>query len=477
MLFNNEFIKKLIPKAIISGQISKKPSVKIDSRLCQKGDIFFALEGKVQNGHDFISNAIENGADTVVINDKNSNLEKGLKSADINIIIVPDTLEALIDLAKGWRNQFELKIIGITGSVGKTTTKEMIASILNLNKTNYLASQGNYNTLIGVSITLFNLRTDHQVALIEMGISRRGEMAKLVDLVRPNTSLITYLAHSHVSGLGSLSDISLEKRAIFNNFKPENIGIINGDQALLSGVAYNHPVIRFGSKTTNQVQCRKVRIDSQGANFLIKIYNKKYNIFLKHGNLGTVNNALAATALATTLGINHQIIVQALNLPLEIKGRYQFKELANKRGSIIDDCYNANPESMLNSILAFEAIKTSDRKIAVLGDMNELGIDSPYWHKQIGRFFKKAPSIDKVILVGQMIKYAKENIPLSKEIAYYQTWQEAAKDLQNEREKVLVLAKASTYGYTKGLVELVNFLTEENLLNNQNVKKDKAVSK
>ena len=92
MLFNNEFIKKLIPKATISGQISKKPSVKIDSRLCQKGDIFFALEGKVQNGHDFISNAIENGADTVVINDKNSNLEKGLKSADINIIIVPDTL-------------------------------------------------------------------------------------------------------------------------------------------------------------------------------------------------------------------------------------------------------------------------------------------------------------------------------------------------------------------------------------------------
>ena len=225
------------------------------------------------------------------------------------------------------------------------------------------------------------------------------------------------------------------------------------------------------------MQCRKVRIDSQGANFLIKIYNKKYNVFLKHGNHGTVNNALAATALATTLGINHQIIVQALNLPLEIKGRYQFKELANKRGSIIDDCYNANPESMLNSILAFEAIKTSDRKIAVLGDMNELGIDSPYWHKQIGRFFKKAPSIDKVILVGQMIKYAKENIPLSKEIAYYQTWQEAAKDLQNEREKVLVLAKASTYGYTKGLVELVSFLTEENLLNNQNVKKDKAVSK
>ena len=109
--------------------------------------------------------------------------------------------------------------------------------------------------------------------------------------------------------------------------------------------------------------------------------------------------------------------------------------------------------------------------------MNELGIDSPYWHKQIGRFFKKAPSIDKVILVGQMIKYAKENIPLSKEIAYYQTWQEAAKDLQNEREKVLVLAKDSTYGYTKGLVELVSFLTEENLLNNQNVKKDKAVSK
>ena len=457
MFFNNDFIKKIIPEVIVSGLVSKIPEVAVDSRICKKGDIFFALKGKEKNGHDFALEAIANGADVVVIDQEHSHLEKSFTAAEVVVIIVPDTYLALVSLAKAWRQQFDIKFVGITGSVGKTTTKEILASICRLNKFNCLVSSGNYNTEVGLAITLFKLRLEHQLAILEMGISQRGEMAKLVDLVNPDIAAITALAHSHVAGLGSITDISIEKRTIFSNFKPDNIGIVNGDHPLLGSTGYTHPVVRFGSKTTNQIQARKVRVDSYGAKFLIKLYKNKYDIFIKHGNLATINNAIAAASVAKVLGIPDKIIIEALNTEFEIKGRFQFKEIP--KGLLIDDCYNANPESMKNALLAFEAIKTSDRKIAILGDMNELGIDSPYWHRQVGRVLRKTSSIDKIFLVGNMIKHAQETMPLSQEFVCLEKWQDVLRELEKEDKSVLLLIKGSTYGYTRGLAELVNYLT------------------
>lgn len=461
MFFNNEFLKKVIPNVEIFGSINKSPEIEVDSRRCKKGDIFFALKGNQLDGHDFILDAIANGADVIVIDTEHAHLRRGLVNTDIAVVVVPDTYQALLDLAKAWRQSFDLQVIGITGSVGKTTTKEMVVEILKNSRSKFVYSAGNFNTMIGAALTIFKMRKEHQYAIFELGINQRGEMANLVDMVNPTIAAITFIAHSHVSGLGSLSDIAIEKRTIFKNFTEKSIGIVNGDQQLIGCVGYNHPVVKFGTKTTNQIQARKIKVDSNGVKFILKLYKNKYDILIENGNYGSVNNACAAASIAKTLNIPDAVITSSLQKIAPIKGRFEFKNFGNGRGTLIDDCYNANPESMKNAIHAFDAIKTTSKKIAILGDMNELGIDSPYWHRQVGRFLRKAPSVEHVVLVGKMISYAQETLPQANVICY-QTWQEAFDYIQNESSPLLLLIKGSTYGYTKGLCELVQALTETN---------------
>jgi UDP-N-acetylmuramoyl-tripeptide--D-alanyl-D-alanine ligase len=461
MFFNNEFLKKVIPSVEIFGSINKSPEIVVDSRLCKKGDIFVALKGNQLDGHDFILDAIANGADVILIDHDHVHLRRSLVSTEIAVVVVPDTHEALLVLAKAWRQRFDLQVIGITGSVGKTTTKEMVVEILKNSEAKFVYSAGNLNTMIGAALTIFKIRKEHQYAIMELGINQRGEMANLVDMVNPTIAAITFIAHSHVSGLGSLSDIAIEKRTIFKNFTEKSIGIVNGDQQLIGCVGYNHPVVKFGTKTTNQIQARKIKVDSKGVRFVLKLYKHKYDILIENGNHGSVNNACAAASIAKTLSIPDAVIISSLQKTSPITGRFEFKNLSNGRGTLIDDCYNANPESMKNAIHAFEAIKTSNKKIAILGDMNELGIDSPYWHRQVGRFLRKAPSVEHVVLVGKMINYAQETLPQAN-VVCYQTWQEALNYLQNETTPLLLLIKGSTYGYTKGLCELVQALTDAN---------------
>ena len=184
------------------------------------------------------------------------NLEKeaALKSLDpaamkkLSIILVPDTRDALIALATAWRAQFSVPVIGITGSIGKTSTKEMLANILRLQGMNILVSQGNQNTALGLSMNILQMNAEHEVAIFEMGVSKRGEMGRMAALVKPTTAIITAIGHSHMEGLGSLADIASEKREIFKYFKENNIGIINGDLPILANIAYNHPMLNLVAK-------------------------------------------------------------------------------------------------------------------------------------------------------------------------------------------------------------------------------------
>ncbi len=253
------------------------------------------------------------------------------------ILAVPNPLQALIQLATVWRAQFTYPVVGITGSVGKTSTKEMIANILTLNDMPIIASHGNQNTNIGLSLNMLRMRSAHKAAIFELGISKRGEMAQLAAIVKPTTAIITNIGHQHMDGLGSLQDIALEKRDIFKYFAEENIGIINGDQSILSHVSYPHPVIRFGSKTTNQIQARKIRVNGSHINFVLKIYKKKYNIILDQPHMGSVFNALAATAAAHLLGVPEEIIVKGIQRPLVVAGRFEQRPLKFAKGSLIND--------------------------------------------------------------------------------------------------------------------------------------------
>jgi len=447
MLFNEHFIKTTIPDAVIIGTTFPDDiSFSIDSRTVQQGDIFLALEGATVDGHDYVRDALAKGAAGVMV--CASKKDKAFAAYDVSalkdklIIVVPDTLKAFIALASAWRAQFEYPVIAVTGSIGKTTTKEMIASIVNAHGMSYIASQGNQNTRIGVSLTIFKMRPTHQVAIFELGINRRGEMAHLVDILRPTTGVITAIGHSHMEGLGSLTDIALEKRDIFKYFNEKSIGIINGDQPVLANVGYNHPVVKFGSKTINQIQARKINCENNQASFILKIYKEKVPMVMQNTHVGRIFNALAATAVAHLLGIPTATIVKGILACNTVSGRFEQRQLAGVKGSLIDDCYNASPESMKAALTAFEQIDTPAQKVAVLGDMLELGVNSPFWHRQLGRFLRKVPSLRKVILVGDMVKWTKKTIPMGVQVEHVPSWQEAIKKIDpmvKEHESVILI--------------------------------------
>lgn len=462
MLFDEHFIQGVVPGAVIlQKKIPADPVFCVDSRVLEKGNIFVALPGAQCDGHDFVLDVLKKGAGGAIISHEKKDLIKKLQDpayAHTFIMAVPDTLDALTRLAVAWRAQFSYPVLAITGSVGKTSTKERIAAILDAHEMPYVASQKNYNTRIGVALTMLRMRTHHKVALVEVGISQRGEMAELAKLLSPTAGLITCIGHSHMEGLGTLADIAQEKRDLFKYFTGDSIGIINGDQPVLSRVGYAHPVIKFGTKTINQVQARKISVRNGTASFILKLYKEKYRIVLGQMHDGVVNNCLAAAAAAHLLGVPHEVIVKGLHTQITVSGRFEKRALKGHNGYMINDSYNANPESMKSAILAFQKIDASAEKIAVLGDMLELGANSAFWHRQLGRFLRKAPSLKHVILVGSMVSWTKKTLPVWVSAEIVPTWQDAAELLKKRlQDDALVLVKGS---HGMGLTNLVNHLSD-----------------
>ena len=463
MRFDEQFIREALSQVdIVGSKTLHEPQFSIDTRTLQAGDIFVALKGVNHDGHDFIADAFAKGAAGALVATEKKDVLSKIDQKKVNeslVLLVPDVLKALVDLAHAWRARFDYPVIAITGSVGKTTTKAILSHILERNGTPHVASQENQNTLIGASLNLLRMRAEHKAAIIEVGVNKRGEMAQLAKLVVPTTAIITNVGHCHMEGLGSFNDVAAEKRAVFSCFSEDSIGIVNGDQPLLAQVAYPHPVIKFGSKTTNQIQARKIVMNNTQTNFVLKIYRKKYQVKLLKAHRGAVENSLAATAAAHLLGVSDEVIVKAIQEPLRVVGRFEERNLKAAQGTLIDDCYNANPESMKAALLAFQRMETEATKIAVLGDMLELGVNSPFWHRQLGRFLRKVPSLERVILVGDMIQWTKKTVPAGLTVDVVPTWHEAVEKLKgclNQESVVLVKGSLGV-----GLKNLVDTFTEE----------------
>lgn len=457
MILDERFIKNVIPDAYIIGKIPHDISFSVDSRTIRPKELFIAIPGMHVDGHDYIVHALKNDACGIMIQKDKEFLINTIQSLlqDKVVIVVQDTCRALLELAAAWRSQFTFPVIAITGSVGKTSTKELLAAILRQYNKKCLISEGNQNTRIGASLNMLKMRSSHEVAIFEVGVNKRGEMAELAHIIRPTTALITTIGHSHMEGLGSLQDIALEKRDIFKFFSEESIGIINGDVPILSHVSYSHPVVKFGSKTTNQIQARKIRIAGSHISFILKIYKEKYSVILKQPHTGAVLNALAATAAAHLLEVPSSVIVQVIQDSVPVAGRFEQCTLyKGKGGIVINDCYNANPESMKAALLALQQIETNAQKIAVLGDMLELGVNSPFWHRQLGRFLRKVPSLKHVILVGSLVHWTKRTAPVGLKVDMVATWQDAVKKLEEKLDQEsVVLVKGSR---AMGLRNLVN---------------------
>ena len=370
--------------------------------------------------------------------------------------MVPDTKAALIKLATAWRSFFTIPIIGITGSIGKTTTKEMLANILRLHGMKCTVSQGNQNTAIGVAMNILRIKADDTVGIFEMGISKRGEMAHMAEIAKPTCGIITTIGHSHMEGLGSLGDIANEKRDIFKFFKPENIGIINGDLPLLATISYNHPVVKCGLKTTNQVQGRKIQTNNHRTTFVLKLYKERLKISLDTNHTGRVMSALACAAAAYLLNVPSETIVAGIEKQLTISGRFESTKLKAAKGILINDCYNASPESMKAALLAFEKVESKGQKIAVLGDMLELGVNTPFWHRQLGRLLRKVPSLNHVVLVGDHVKWTKATVPMGITYEHVPSWKEAIDALKKrlDREAAVLVKASNGMQLSKLVVEL-----------------------
>lgn len=461
MRFDEHFLQGAIPEAtfVYKGAV-EEPQLSIDTRTLGAGDIFVALKGSSNDGHEYVHEAIHKGATGLILDQEKKSVLDTVdqkKLQQMLVILVPDTLKALLALAYAWRREFTGKVVAITGSVGKTTTKEMVQNILSLHGMSYYCAYGNQNTLLGAAVNMLGLRSTHEAAIFELGIGKRGQMSALVDLVRPDIAVITNVGHAHMEGLGSLQDIALEKRDVFKLFTEKHIGIVNGDQPLLSQVAYMHPVIKFGTKTINQIQARKINISGKSISFVLKLYKEKFPIQLTHVHEGSIFNSLAAAAVAHLLQIPSAVIARGIAIPVIIAGRFQQLPLKQARGIIINDCYNANPESMKASLLAFQHFETHDQKIAILGDMLELGINAPFWHRQLGRFLRKIPSLKHLILVGKMVHWTEQTVPVGITVEVVPSWQEAQKALEKYLiNESVIFVKGSQ---SMGLDNLVTSLT------------------
>lgn len=483
MIYEQDFLTQILKNAeFITYNISLEQffiqkeitGFDIDSRSVNKNEIFIALEGQKVDGHNFIEQALSRNILGLIINkNKKYLLDKIDKNLLENklIILVQNSLQALKDLAHAWRAQFNFPIIGITGSVGKTTTKNIISNIFAQAGISCFTSYKNQNAILGLCLNILKLRSFHKFGIFEMGISHIGEMEELAGVLRPDIGIITYISPAHTQGLVDIKTILQEKLKIFSFFKQDNIAIIYGDKEIIKNACNNFPVITFGKKTSNNIQARKIKaVENQDkltkfnnikAHFTLKIYNQKYPVLLQEFHDGLINNALAAAAVTSYLQINPFFIIKGIESYQNIDGRFEKIKLKNNMGLIINDCYNANPESMKAAIKAFSLIKNPGQKIAILGDMLELGQSAINWHKKIGSFLQKYNKIDTLVLVGENAKLIAKTAPTDILKFNAQNWQEAQEILNNIlnnnklNNKNLILLKAS---HSMGLENIVNGL-------------------
>jgi len=366
--------------------------VVIDSRKIEKDGIFIATKGERVDGHDFISRVAEKGALGVVC-------EKAPCDCDIPYILVKDSFAALKMIAEYYRKQLCVKVVGITGSVGKTSTKEFIAGVLQ-QKYSVLKTKGNFNNEVGLPLTVLSIRKEHQVAVLEMGISDFGEMHRLSKIARPDICVITNIGQCHLENLGSREGILKAKSEIFDFMNPEGDIFVNGDDDMLFGAkpkTAKQPV-HFGMEPANEIYASDVvNKGLLGSDAVIHMGMQVFPVEIPLPGSHMVYNALAAAAVGNCLGLTKEEMKEGIATVEAVGGRSHVIALPSR--TIIDDCYNANPVSVKAAIdLLTMAV---GRKVAILGDMFELGTNEKELHGEIGAYAAEK-NIDVLICVGNL---------------------------------------------------------------------------
>ena len=415
-----------------------------DTRTIQNGDIYIGIKGENFDGNKFWKQALDNGAVGVIIQDVEVSTEELEAYKDKTVIKVEDTLKALYEIAKYKRSLYDIPVVAITGSVGKTSTKDIIASVVS---TQYktLKTEGNNNNNIGLPLTILKLK-DHEALVVEMGMNHFGEISLLTDIAKPTLAVITNIGTSHIGNLGSRENILKAKLEILEGMKIPKI-IINNDNDLLHNW-YNEnseklEIHTFGIENNSEVMGQDIKMKEESSEFTAVTDSKETNIKVPVGGEHFVYNALCAMTVGKVLNISVDKIQYGIESFELTKKRMDIKKLENG-AIIINDAYNASFESMKVS-LEFLANHTGERKIAVLGDMFELGEYSEELHRKVGKEVVKN-NIDMLICAGENAKYIIEEAKKSGKIETYfmHNNEEIVEKLSQElRNGDVVLVKAS----------------------------------
>lgn len=413
--------------------------VAIDSRKVEADFLFVPIKGARVDGHTFIPQVMESGALCTLT-------EQPLSDVSFPWIQVPSTADALRDIAAFYRNSLDIKVVGITGSVGKTSTKETIASVLS-QKYRILKTEGNYNNEIGLPLTVFQIRPEHQVAVLEMGIDHFGEMHRLASVSQPDICVITNIGLAHMENLGSRDGILKAKTEVFDHLKPDATVILNGDDDKLctvSQVQGKAPVF-FGLDSSRDAWADGIEnLGLRGTRCTLHLPAGDVRVHIPLPGEHMVYNALAGACTGLALGLSLEEIREGLATLRTIAGRSNLIDTGSLL--IIDDCYNASPASMKSSL---DVLATAEgRKVAVMGDMFELGPGERELHYNTGVYAARK-GIDVICCIGCLSRSTWEGARSQRtadsgSVLYFETRDEFLDKMKNVIQKGdTVLVKAS----------------------------------
>lgn len=391
-MFDLERVARIVGGRICGNKLNcSLSSVSTDSRNLEQGALFIPLKGERFDGHDYISQAVKNGAAACIS-------EEFIEGLSVPVVCVEDSLKALGVIAATYRLQLNGPLIGITGSAGKTTTKEMLASILSQVAPG-LKTAGNFNNLIGLPLTLMQLKQSHKWAVIEMGTSALGEIERLTEIAQPTIGIITNIGAAHLETLHGLDGVARAKGELFAGLQG-GTAVVNIDDERVACLPLANGVKRltYGLSSEAQVRAEKISTGSDDVCFSLVLEENALPVRLALPGRHNVMNALAAATAAFELKVSAEKIVAGLESFVPAQGRMNLFPLTCG-GQLLDDSYNSNPMSASAALDALQALKGQGRRVAILGDMLELGVQAPLLHREIGT--KAATVTDRLIAVGR----------------------------------------------------------------------------
>lgn len=434
---------------------------KKDTREVEQGDTYVGIKGENFNGSNFFEKAFELGANACIVQDIEISEKVIEKYQNKTIIKVKDCLEAVQKIARFKREGYDIPVIGVTGSVGKTSTKDIIASVL-AQKYKTLKTEGNYNNHLGVPLTLLRLK-NHEAAVVEMGMNHLGEISKLTNIARPTMSVITNVGTSHIGELGSRENILKAKLEILEGMKEEAPIAINNDNDMLHNwymVNQNkRKIMTFGIENESDIMAKNIVATDEGSKFTVNIDGNDYEVEINVGGKHFIINSLCAICVGLQNNIEMEKIIEGIKEFKLTKRRMEIKDGINN-SKVINDSYNASYDSMKAAIEYLGEIK-ANKRIAVLGDMLELGNFEKELHEKVGEEVYKN-KIDILVTVGERAKFiankAKELGMCEDNIFVFDTKEEAVKKLESIIEKDdYILVKASN---SMKFDEIVNKITK-----------------